>query len=707
MANYRKSRTQKVVLLLCMIIFPLLFIGTLWGQAILTTGGDKNQIIYFPAPNFGLPTPEQYVIPEVPTSARPHGLTYAGAETALIADFNNSRIFLMRMITRGIYATLDTSAVGYKGTGTLAASPDGKYVLACGAASTSEKASTLYVIPAPFDNPISIIKVPLTGAVKPEQAQAIVFNPMGQAFVYHTGGISVLNPPYASVAFVMEVPSSTKGGGICLTPDGNILMATNFSSDIFVFETPFSARSVPAVFFTPTIVNPGLSGIMVTPDGSRAMIACAYTPKVFTFAAPFNDSFLLQEIPLPPTVTLHPDWGFEDVGISADGSVAILTGNSPSKEFSFPAVFIRGPFNAQQATVFAVNIPNGGVGGRGSGAVRFLPPGIAPGLTLSGSLAINRSTLTYTLNFSNLGADPITQAILRFPLPEGTVFISSTGGGKVSNGVVVWNVGDLGPLSGNNVTLTLRLTGTNPLKPVVYTIQGSGSPMVAGTSINNRIYFFPHLAVDDKWSSTFTYVNPSSQPIRCTTRFFGNNGAPLSLEFTDTKGASVTTRTDDLPPNGILRIATAMNLSAPLRTGWAQCECTDNVKASLLYRFHGYNQKDPPELVPTAEVGFAGQLNGATRFVTFAENWTGVALANPFGDRVDVVISLRDSAGFPFLSKPGQLEPGNQKSFNLGKEFGFETFNGSMTITATKPILNLTINGDAVTVFSALPPGEE
>jgi uncharacterized repeat protein (TIGR01451 family) len=707
MTLFLTSCKQKGFLPLGIVILLLLFSQGLWSQAILTTGGDKNQIIYFPAPNAGLPTPEQYVIPEVPTSARPHGLTYAGAETALIGDFNNSRIFLLRMITRAIYATLDTSAVGYKGTGTLAASPDGKYVLACGAASTSETASTLYVIPAPFDNPLNIIKVPLTGAVKPEQTQAIVFNPMGQAFVAHTGGISVLNPPYASVSFVMALPNSPKGGGISLTPDGYTLLATNFGSDVYVYSSPFSSRSIPATFSTPTIVNPGLSGIMVTPDGSRAIVACAYAPKVYTFSAPFNDSVLLQEIPLPPTVTLHPDWGFEDVGISADGSVAILTGNSPSKEFSFPAVFIQGPFNAQQAVVHAVNIPNGGVGGRGSGAVRFLPPGIAPGLTLGGTLAINRSTLTYTLQYSNLGSEIITQATLRFPLPEGTVFVSSTGGGKVSNGVVVWNLGDLSPSSRNSVTLTLRLTGTSPLQPVVYTIQGTGSPQVAGTSINTRLYFFPQLAFNDKWASTFTYVNPSSQPIQCTTRFYGTNGAPLSLEFTDTKGAAISSRTDDLPPNGIFRATTAAALSVPLQTGWAQCECSDNIKASLLYRFYGYDHQDPPQLVPTAEVGFNGQLNGATRFVTFAEKWTGFAVANPFAERSQVTISLRDSTGMPFQSTSLGLEPGNQTTFNLKTIFGFEDFYGSATITATKPILNLAINGEAVTVFSALPAGEE
>jgi hypothetical protein len=61
--------------------------------------------------------------------------------------------------------------------------------------------------------------------------------------------------------------------------------------------------------------------------------------------------------------------GFEDVGISADSQIAVLTGQSTTE----PPVFIKAPFTTAGATITPV--PIGGVtnSARGQGAVRFRP----------------------------------------------------------------------------------------------------------------------------------------------------------------------------------------------------------------------------------------------------------------------------------------------------------------------------------------------
>ena len=74
----------------------------------------------------------------------------------------------------------------------------------------------------------------------------------------------------------------------------------------------------------------------------------------------------MESLPLP-TVT-GPFANFEDVGISSDGQLAILTGGDPPSE---APVFIRPPFTAAGAQSYYVPLQGTG---RNRGAVRFQPP---------------------------------------------------------------------------------------------------------------------------------------------------------------------------------------------------------------------------------------------------------------------------------------------------------------------------------------------
>ena len=218
-----------------------------------------------------------------------------------------------------------------------------------------------------------------------------------------------------------------------------------------------------------------------------------------------------------------------------------------------------------------------------------------------------------------------------------------------------------------------------------------------------QTYYFPHLAVGQKWQTTITYINYSSQEVRCTTEFLSDQGTPLMVSFAD-KG-TVPSRTDVLLPGGSVHQETNVELNAPFAPGWARATCSGPVKASLLFRLHN------SEGVPIAEGGVNAAAVPATRFVTFAEQGegkqgTGVAYANPSATEAVVTFTAKDADGQMLASVDKNLSPNGHAAQNMAPLFALSSFTGSLEVTSTVPIVSLSINAEAAPVFSSLPPGE-
>ena len=108
----------------------------------------------------------------------------------------------------------------------------------------------------------------------------------------------------------------------------------------------------------------GLDGVAITPDGSRALVTQGLGGSaIYSIAAPFTATSAVEQIPLAGMGAT------EDISISADGLYALTTGNSGS----FMGMF-RAPFTAAGATACQLPV----TGGRGAGAVRFLPTALQP-----------------------------------------------------------------------------------------------------------------------------------------------------------------------------------------------------------------------------------------------------------------------------------------------------------------------------------------
>ena len=255
-----------------------------------------------------------------------------------------------------------------------------------------------------------------------------------------------------------------------------------------------------------------------------------------------------------------------------------------------------------------------------------------------------------------------------------------------------------------DVVLSFRLLVTDPggrfdSDTVTVTVDPEAEP----PPTEDRIYYFPHLAVGDNWQTTITYINYSREQVTCQTDFISDRGSPLMVSFAEL--GTVDSRTDVLPPGGSVHQETDVALSAPLAPGWALANCSGPVQASLLFRW--YNS----EGMPVAEAGVNAATVPATRFVTFAEqgegkNGTGVAYANPSDTAALVTFTARDADGEVLAIEDLMLPPNWHGAQNMSPLFDLSSFTGSLEVTSTEPIVSLSLNFEAAPVFSSLPAGE-
>jgi hypothetical protein len=205
------------------------------------------------------------------------------------------------------------------------------------------------------------------------------------------------------------------------------------------------------------------------------------------------------------------------------------------------------------------------------------------------------------------------------------------------------------------------------------------------------------IGVRGRFRTTFTYVNVSAQPVSCTTFFYANSGDPLNL-VVDGSSSSMLERT--IPVGGTVRLQTDANPSARVVTGWARADCSGPIKASALFR-------DYPRGVAAGEASVIAMTSGARNFITFADQLTGVAYANPSIEPAEITFTASDLNGGFVGTKPIILSPNAHGSQNLGPLLGVGDFKGSLRISSSVPIISLSVNYEAAPVFSSLPPGEE
>ncbi|MBI3895490.1 MAG: hypothetical protein HY313_06125 [Acidobacteria bacterium] len=223
-------------------------------------------------------------------------------------------------------------------------------------------------------------------------------------------------------------------------------------------------------------------------------------------------------------------------------------------------------------------------------------------------------------------------------------------------------------------------------------------PGELGTSIQPppAAYYFPHLALGAGWQTTLTYINFSPQTVTCTTTFLSDSGSPLSVSF---GGAAASSRTDTLAAGGVLHEESKADLNAPEVRGWAKAQCNGRIKASLLFRFYQQGK-------PIGEAGVNAMTTTATKFVTFSDQTTGVAYANPSTQSASITFNALGLDGIKLASKSLTLAAGAHDAANMGPFLVLNIFKGSIQVISTVPIISLSLNAEAFPSFSSLPAGE-
>jgi uncharacterized repeat protein (TIGR01451 family) len=94
---------------------------------------------------------------------------------------------------------------------------------------------------------------------------------------------------------------------------------------------------------------------------------------------------------------------------------------------------------------------------------------------------VSEGTLVYEINFGNSGSASSEDTELIFPVPEGTQFLSTTGGGVFSAGSVSWDLGTLRPGGGGRERVSVQ----------VDTLSAGSLLLVNAASLSGNISFLP------------------------------------------------------------------------------------------------------------------------------------------------------------------------------------------------------------------------
>ena len=343
-----------------------------------------------------------YIDPFGGAPINPHGFTLIAPMTAVTGQISvgsglTHRLDVIDIETASISYSFQpggTNNTDYTGWGTVISNPAHTHLLLAPGDYQGTAGSLLWVVPMPLSW-MSVASDILTmpGKFGTAQTHAIAFDSnTGRAFVAHTNGVTVIDPPYdaASIAFTISLPAVADPGNyasrsVALSPDATTLLLTSGGATpgqnlVTIIHAPFSASSP---FEQLNVAHASeLHAIAFTPDGSQALavdaVASAGQGQVFAISAPYTSTSHVEWLHLPAGG--QNSGGFGDIEISPDGRIAALAGGCIGD--GCPLVTLRAPFTEAGFGIETMNVPRLPYPyfsfGRGNGTAHFWPTPVVP-----------------------------------------------------------------------------------------------------------------------------------------------------------------------------------------------------------------------------------------------------------------------------------------------------------------------------------------
>jgi uncharacterized repeat protein (TIGR01451 family) len=186
-------------------------------------------------------------------------------------------------------------------------------------------------------------------------------------------------------------------------------------------------------------------------------------------------------------------------------------------------------------------------------------PTVIPDPVLSLSLSdapdpvVAGETLTYTFNYTNTGNEDTTGVLLTDTVPANTTFVSATGGGTESGGVVTWNLGVLAVGASGSVQMVVQVDSPLPNGALIsndsYSIVSNETAPVNGTPVSTTVASSPVLSISKAASLdpvpagttltyTLSYTNTGNED---ASGVFVTDTVPANTTFASATGGGTVT----------------------------------------------------------------------------------------------------------------------------------------------------------------------
>ncbi|MEO7064088.1 MAG: Calx-beta domain-containing protein [Dokdonella sp.] len=388
-------------------LFVLLWVAQAGAQELVySTGseiGGPSGLVVIPNLAGGLAASSPiYIDPLGGAPINPHGFALIAPMTAVTGQISVGtglahRLNVIDIETASISYSFQPGGANntdYTGYGTVISNPARTHLLLAPGDFQGTAGSLLWVVPMPL-SALSVASDILTmpGKFGPGQTHAIAFDPnTGRAYVAHTNGVTVIDPPYhaANIAFTIPLPavadpSDFASRSVALSRDAATMLLTSGGATpgttlVTVIHAPFSATS-PSEQLNVAQASQ-LHAIAFTPDGSQALavdaVASGGQGQVFAISAPYTSTSHVEWLHLPAGG--QNTGGFGDIEISPDGRMAALAGGCIGD--GCPLVTLRAPFTEAGFGIETMNVPRLPYPyyspGRGTGTVHFWPTPVVP-----------------------------------------------------------------------------------------------------------------------------------------------------------------------------------------------------------------------------------------------------------------------------------------------------------------------------------------